>query len=244
MNRRNRVTGPSLLLAALSGGLLAGCGSAARPKALVDATGMINRSETRELESLRPRLIQEAKGFLEEADRAYRRGDVEEAKLYAHLALQRYATAKNYVDRDSAKRLAGVMEESRREALERQEELERYEELDERIGKLGAAIDSSKGDERARSAKRALVDARRKQAEAIGAGAPTVAPDKYQEGKSLIETSIESLEMGMFGESEQSSSRALGSFESAIVEARSKKAGRAAAEAARAAAPARRARTR
>ena len=34
--------------------------------------GMINRSETRELESLRPRLIQEAKGFLEEADRAYR----------------------------------------------------------------------------------------------------------------------------------------------------------------------------
>ncbi len=235
MIRFNRsMTSPlSLSAALLAASLLAGCGATPRPKALSDARSAFAHSETRELTDLRPKLIREAKGYLDEAERAYERGDHEKAKLYAHLAIQRYATARNYVARDSAKRLGGIMEITRQEAQERQAELERFEELEARISKLGKDIDDSSGDGEGRAAKRALSEARRKQAEAIGAGAPTLAAEEYGEGRTLVESGLESIEMGLFSESTQASARASAAFEKSIASAREKKAGQAISKALR-----------
>src|SRR5690606_9482107 len=70
----------------------------------------------------------------------------------------------------------------------------------------------------------ALSRARRKQAEAIGAGAPTSAAAEYQQGSTLVTSAVESLELGIFSESQQSASQAVTVFDGAIAKARAPRA--------------------
>jgi len=206
--------------------LLTSCASPPRPKSLDDASHLVNRSEAEQLEALRPKLFEQAREYLAQAEEAYKRGDLEATGLYAHMAIQRFTTASNYVARDTAQALAKVMDKSRQEAAERQEELERFRTLEERIATLDSDLSSAghTGSAETREAKSALLEARRKQAEAIGAGAPTYAPARYEEGRALVETGLESLELAMYSNSIKTSTRAIAKLDEAIAKARASKA--------------------
>ena len=205
--------------------LVVSCASAPRPKVLDDASHLVNRSEAGELEALRPKLVKQARDYLTRAEDAYGRGDLEATGLYAYMAIQRFETASNYVARDSAQALAKVMNKARQEAAERQAELERFQTLEARIAALDADLlnAASKGSAEVNEAKSALFAARRKQATAIGAGAPTYAPEEYEEGRSLVETGVESLELAMYSDSIKTSNRAVAKLDEAIALARNKK---------------------
>jgi hypothetical protein len=200
---------------------------------------MLTHRDVTELEAVTPKLVAESKDYLRKANEAYEDGDKENAELYARLAAARLETARNHVAARSARKLAKLMgargsglDDEADRARARQAELKRFGVLESRIEALHVELSRKpEGDApEVTAAKQALAKARRKQAEAIGAGAAGL-PD-YQQGASLVSGAIESLEMGIYGESKLSSARALAAFDRAIETARAPKPDNSAADAA------------
>lgn len=209
----------------LCAGLLAGCATQPKPQVLQQASDRIAHSDTTELETLQPRLIREAKQFEIQARDAYERRDYEEAKLYAHLAMQRYETARNLVNRDSAQSLARNMEaadaELAKEAqalAEERRELERYRALEDRFQGVQDELTQVREDQQgaAAQAKRLLLRARTRQAEALGAGASSSAPREYAEARLLVESALKAYDTELYEESSRTSSEAIAAFDKLI----------------------------
>ena len=213
----------ALLVAVVAGSSVA-CGGAPRPKALNEAKALIGRADTSELESLKPKLIKEARAYLAKAERAYELGELEKAKLNAHLAMQKYHIANNFVGRASARNLTKVMarrgQEAKRDADRERDvasALESYQRLDRRVEQVTIQLDEDAEEiPEAAAAKKGLVSARKKQADAIGVGAPDKAPDEYNRGKTLVESALESIELGLYTESSQASAQAVAAFDTAM----------------------------
>jgi outer membrane protein OmpA-like peptidoglycan-associated protein len=206
-------------------GLLAGCATQPKPQVLQEASDRIAHSDTAELETLQPRLIREAKQFEIQARDAYERRDYDEAKLYAHLAMQRYETARNLVKRDSAQSLARNMEAADKDLAkeaqalaEERRELERYRALEDRFQGVQDELSQVREDQQgaAAQAKRLLLRARTRQAEALGAGASASAPREYAEARLLVESALEAYDTELYDESAKTSSEAIAAFDKLI----------------------------
>ncbi|MEB2322839.1 MAG: hypothetical protein OZ921_10010, partial [Sorangiineae bacterium] len=212
---RLALTSSSWLIGAL---LIGGCGAAARPAVLDDASSMLTRKETGELQKLRPELVREARERLKEAESAHARGDDESASLYANIAIARYQTAVNFVERDSALVLARARraddsatsaERKRLAALE--ERLRRFESN----GKKDRALDDAHG---------VVLKARDRQAEAIREGAPATVPARYGAGRDLVDTAVDHLAGGDAKEATRDAERAIAIFDEVILLARDRRA--------------------
>lgn len=206
-------------------GLLAGCATQPKPQVLQEASDRIAHSDTGELETLQPRLIREAKQFEIQARDAYERRDYDEAKLYAHLAMQRYETARNLVQRDSAQSLARNMATADKDLAkeaqalaEERRELERYRALEDRFQGVQDELSQVREDQQgaAAQAKRLLLRARTRQAEALGAGASAAAPREYAEARLLVESALEAYDTELYEESARTSNEAIVAFEKLI----------------------------
>ncbi len=207
----------------LAGMLLFGaCATPDRPRVLQEANDRIASSETGEIEDLQPRLIREARQFEIQARKAYERRDLDEAKLYAHLAIQRYDTARNLVKRDASEQLAGLMAEADQELsqeeaklAEEQRELARYQQLQNRFDSVTGELAQVREDQQgaAAQARRLLLKARSSQAEALGAGASAMEPQAYAEARLEVENALEAYDAQLFDESSSASQRAINAFE-------------------------------
>lgn len=210
-------------LGALSTALLFGaCATPDRPRVLQEANDRIKSTDTSEIEDLQPRLIREARQFEIKARQAYDRRDLDEAKLYAHLAIQRYDTARNLVQRDSSEQLAVLMAKADTELsveeaqlVEEQRELARYRQLEDRFSSVQSELSQVREDQQgaAAQARRLLLKARSSQAEALGAGASATDPQAYAQARLEIENALEAYDSQLFAESSSASQRAISSFE-------------------------------
>ncbi len=217
-----RATSLLLISASL---LVSACATPAKPRILQDASDRIESTETAEIEDLQPRLIREAKQYEIKARQAYERRDLEQAKLYAHLAVQRYDTARNLIQRDASEQLSTLMasanedlkQEEQKLAAE-QREVARYEELAERFNSVKGELAQVREDQQgaAAQARRLLLQARSRQAEALGAGASMVEPKEYAEARLEVENALEAYDSELFDESSSASQRAIASFEQLI----------------------------
>ena len=217
------------LLFCLALASLSACAAPQRPAILESATRQLERDETRELESLQPKLLREAREHEHMAKEAFAKGELDEAVLNAHIAVQRYETARNLVERDASRQLTVAMVEADA-SLEQEEqrvraeaaELERYAALEQRFERVSQelATDRDAANSLALRARRSLSAARSRQAEAIGAGAPSEAPDDYANGRLLLESALESLDSSLWQESLDTSTRAIEVFERAILTSR------------------------
>ena len=224
--RRSLLRTPGRLGAALLCiSLLGACATQPRPRIVEQATERIAHSDTTELETLQPRLIREAKQHEIDARKAYDRGDMDRAKLHAHMAIQRYETARNLVQRDSAQSLAKNMGEADSELAkevealaEERRELERYNQLQSRFdgvqGELSQVREEQQG--AAAQARRLLLRARTRQAEALGAGASADAPREYAQARLLVEGALEAYDAQLFEESSKTSTQAIAAFDRLI----------------------------
>jgi outer membrane protein OmpA-like peptidoglycan-associated protein len=195
---------------------LQGCATAARPAVLSDASSMLARKETSELQSQRPALVDEARQRLKEAELAHANGDDDTASLLANIAIARYQTAANFVERDAAtalRRARLASEESTSGERKRLEELEAKLRQVEAKGKKDPALDA---------AHRLVLDARDRQAEAIREGAPVSAAERYTEGRGLVDKAVDALASGDAAEARRSATRAIAVFDEAILLARGK----------------------
>ncbi len=217
--RLKKVTSIGFLTSML---LFGACATPDRPRVLQEANDRIQSSETGEIEDLQPRLIREAKQFEIQARKAYERRDLDEAKLYAHLAIQRYDTARNLVKRDASEQLAGLMAEadqdlSKEEAklAEEQRELARYQQLQNRFDSVTGELAQVREDQQgaAAQARRLLLKARSAQAEALGAGASAMNSQSYAEARLEVENALEAYDAQLFDESSSASQRAISAFE-------------------------------
>src|SRR6187551_3790470 len=100
--RRTRFHG---IMAVALAGLSAACSSTPPPKSVVDAKDLLARAETDELQALRPQLIDQARDYEANAQRAWNDGRERAAELYGELSVQRWRTAQNFVRRESAQAL-------------------------------------------------------------------------------------------------------------------------------------------
>lgn len=213
-------------LAVLSAALiLNACAAPQKPRVLQEANDRIQSTDTVEIEDLQPRLIREAKQYEIKARQAYERRDLEEAKLYAHLAIQRYDTARNLVQRDAAEQLSVLMADANVELSKEEEqlaseqrELARYAELESRFndvqGELSQVREDLQGE--AAQARRLLLQARSRQAEALGAGASMVEPESYAQARLEVENALEAYDGELYQESSSASQRAIAAFEQLI----------------------------
>lgn len=219
LRRLKRVASLGLLSSAL---LFGACATPDRPRVLQEANDRIKSSETSEIEDLQPRLIREARQFEIKARQAYDRRDLDEAKLYAHLAIQRYDTARNLVQRDSSEQLAVLMAEADAELsveearlVEEQRELARYRQLQDRFSSVQSELSQVREDQQgaAAQARRLLLRARSAQAEALGAGASATEPEAYAQARLEVENALEAYDAQLFEESSSASQRAINAFE-------------------------------
>ncbi|MCC6556106.1 MAG: OmpA family protein [Polyangiaceae bacterium] len=217
--RRTRFHG---VIAVALAGLCAACSSRPPPKSIADARELLERAETDELQALRPQLIEQARDYEASAQRAWNDGDDREAELYGELSVQRWRTAQNFVRRESAQTLIKSVTRQRDQAASdearRRQELARLQRLLGRIDQLAAPRPTD--DAGLVAAKKSLLEARRKQAEADGVGASVRAPNPYQQGATLLAGAVESLELGMADDSTKNSAGAIAAFGLAIEEAR------------------------
>ncbi|HSN98724.1 MAG TPA: hypothetical protein VLS89_10585, partial [Candidatus Nanopelagicales bacterium] len=213
-----RRTGIHGIIAVALSGLIAGCAQKPLPKSVVDAKDLLGRTETDELAALRPKLIEEAREHGNRAERAWNDGDERAAELHGHMAVQRWRTAQNFVRRESAQALLKNMSAARDRAAgdeaRRREELARVQRLIGRIDELSAPKPTD--DAGVIAAKKSLLAARRKQAEADAVGAPVRAPNPYNQGATLLAGALESLELGLVDDSKNDSAAAIAAFTAAI----------------------------
>ncbi len=207
---------------------LQACASTPPPAVLDDATRLIASPETEEYDTLQPKLLREAREYEQKARQAYERGQLDDAKLYAHISIQRYETARNLSERDASKELATQMraadkalsvEEQR--VLEESAELRRFRELEQRYSSIQDELDGVRAELQgsAQRARRELSRARARQAEAIGVGAPTYARQDYARARMLIESAMESMDGQLFDEAAQSAVQATSLFDQTILTA-------------------------
>lgn len=196
--------------------VLQGCGAAARPAILEDASTMIARKETEDLQARKPSLIEEARQRLKEAEIAHARGDDDSASLLANIAIARYQTAANFVERDAAAALRRARA-ANDEATSA--ERERLKNLEERLRRFEA---QGKKDPALEEAHRLVLQARDRQAEAIREGAPSTAPVRYGEGRDLVDGAVDRLATGDAPEARRSATRAIAIFDEVILLARGK----------------------
>ena len=228
MKQRTKPTRPRrLALGALVSVTLLGaaCAAPPKPKIVQQAENRISHSDTEELTTLQPRLLREAKSYEIEARQAYKRRELDRARLYAHLALQRYETARNFVERDSARMLVKNMKEANTELAaeeqalsEERREMERFRELQDRFSSVRGELEQVREDLRgaAAQAKRLLLQARTRQAEALGAGASSVAPREYAEARLLVESALEAYDAQLYDEASASAREAISNFDGLI----------------------------
>ena len=201
--------------------LLGGCATLARPAILEDASSAFASPEAEELESLRPKLHGEAKENLLKAEAAYEKREGLRAEQYAELALQKIHTAENFVARDAAIAQAEALRD-RQEALatrveDERRDVDRLRALDARVASLGAKLlEKAQTDAAVRAARKAMLDARTRQAEAIGAGAPQHAKEAYDQGVAMLESGVSALELGLLDESVNASATASAKFDESI----------------------------
>ncbi len=221
MTRKTHILAALLLTAATA----SACASDPAPRALTEASDKLKAPDTARLAETRPRLIQEARALRKEARQAWKRGDLDEADLKARMALQKLSTAAHFAARDEALGRVGAMAVSVDEIEEEYARIEResqalgrYQQADAEFRRLEAELAQMKADDQSAQAKaqRAVVSARKRQGEAIGAGAPTAAGPVYEEGRLLLDTAISALREGLFEESMLSSEQASAKFDAAI----------------------------
>lgn len=217
-----RRTGIHGIIAVALCGFTAGCSTKPLPKSVNDARDLLARQETEELAALRPQLIEEAREYESDAERAWNDDDTRAAELYGQMSVQRWRTAQNFVRRESAQALIKNMTRARDDAAgdeaRRREELSRVQRLLARIDQLAAPKPTD--DAALIAAKKSMLEARRKQAEAEGIGAAALAPNPYKQGTTLLAGAIESFELGMIDDSTKDSASAIAAFNVAIEEAR------------------------
>jgi len=188
---------------------LAGCATA-KPRSLEEAQNILASKDITSFSHERPKLVAEAKGEVKKGEDALARGNSEEAALRGHIALAKLNTARNFVERGEARTMArAISENDEATAGERA----RFAELEKKLaesskGQSGAAFDG---------AKRAIMVARERQADAIREGAPVKAAARYDEGKRLVENAIESLSMKQNADAKRSAERATAAFDASIV---------------------------
>ena len=219
---RHRLSALTLILTAAT---LTACTTLPRPKSLVEATDRIAAPNTERLEASRPNLIHEARQLEADARRAYARGDIEAAEINARMAIQRLETAAHFEARDEAlgrlKAMTASLEEvnSEREKVERENQaLQRFRQSDLEFNRLEQELSQIRANDRSEQAeaRRTLVTARKRQSEAIGAGAPSSASAAYNEGSFLLDTALEALNQQLFVESREASVQAIERFDAAI----------------------------
>lgn len=214
-------------LGACTLGLVYSCASAPIPRALDEAAALLRSADRQQLLGSRPQLVAKADQAYAKARKAHDRGDDEGATLLATQAIHRYKTAREFNRRDETRALTKVMARNERtaegeaqQALTRSEELARFAQMEQKLASLNGEL---QGYQAAASsdlaeAKKALAAARRRQAAALRAGAVEGAPSPYGEGRLLVESSVESLGLGLVQEAKESATLALGAFDQAIVE--------------------------
>jgi outer membrane protein OmpA-like peptidoglycan-associated protein len=213
-----------------------GCAAVPRPSELDDASTALNAPETRDLAALRPTMLAAAKEHLARAEQAFARGDAALARSHAELALQRIRAAENFVARDAATEQAKIMAarllDLGRDLDRERDDLARLQALNDRLDKLAAAPEGPGGtpSPALEGARKALIAARGRQAEAVGAGARSLARDTYEQGVTLLEGSASALEMKLAEESATASAAAVTAFAAAVREAAAAKTGAAKAD--------------
>lgn len=211
-----------------------GCASPPKPTILDQATRLLKSEEAADLETIQPRHLREAKQAEIKARQAYEAGELDQARYYAYMAVQRYKTAQHFVHRSAASRQAQTMREAaqgldKEEAQLNQErqEIERYEQLErsfsEMEGRLSSMRESQDGAQA--QAARSLLAARNAQAEALALGGPSADAQRYAQARLLLESSLEGLERELYEESQRTSTQARALFEEVIEVAKKSDAG-------------------
>lgn len=211
-----------------------GCASPPKPTILDQATRLLKSEEAADLETIQPRHLREAKQAEIKARQAYEAGELDQARYYAYMAVQRYKTAQHFVHRSAASRQAQTMREAaqgldKEEAQLNQErqEIERYEQLErsfsEMEGRLSSMRESQDGAQA--QAARSLLAARNAQAEALALGGPSADAQRYAQARLLLESSLEGLERELYEESQRASTQARALFEEVIEVAKKSDAG-------------------
>lgn len=204
---------------------LTACSTGPRPTVLKDAQRRISSPELAELETSQPKLVREARERLAAAEEAFARGEEEPTRLHASIAVQKVDTARNLVDRGKAVALTSAMREAD-EGLDNElarlgkerDELARYDALESRFVAVRDELAGIRADDRSQEAeaKRRVVAARQRQAQALRAGAPSSAPELYREGDLLVGVALEALQNGLFAESLEASQSSIDQFDLAI----------------------------
>lgn len=211
-----------------------GCASPPKPTILDQATRLLKSEEAADLETIQPRHLREAKQAEIKARQAYEEGELDEARYYAYMAVQRYRTAQHFVQRSAAARQAQTMREAAKsldkeeaELAEQRQEIERYEQLErsfsEMEGRLSSMRDAKDGAQA--QAARSLLAARNAQAEALAIGGPSADAQRYAQARLLLESSLEGIERELYEESQRASTQARALFEQVIEVAKESAAG-------------------
>ena len=224
MSRRR--TAGLALAGALSLASLA-CGSMPPPKSLSAAADRLNSTESEQLLTTHPRLLAEAKAAHRQAKKAYQRGDLSESELHAQRSIQKFETAKSLDARDAALAKMAAMQAALGDVEKQAEQLGRerdalmlFQEANARFDEIESQAPAANDNSlKARSA-RAILTARKKQADAVGAGAPSGAPQTYGSGATLLVAAVDALDGGLFAEAEQNAEQAYKKFDDAISESK------------------------
>ncbi len=223
----------AMLMALAASGLWA-CGGVPTPTVIEQAAAKLDSREATHLTTARPKLMREAREHLRRARRAVLEEDADAAELYGHLALQRYETAAGFTGRDLVSARLGAMDTALARVTEKADALAaeraallKVKAAEDRLAALDRA-DVEETAERRRSRLR-LVEARRRQAAAVAAGAAQGAPGPFGAGQALLESGLEALEGDLFVEAREAAAGAMARFDEAI--ARSRDAAAAEAEA-------------
>ena len=214
-----------LVLTAFASMSFAACASAPRPPVLDTAEARFADPDVEELEGLRPRLMREARSYLNEAETAQGSGEPDRAELLAHLAVQRFDTARNLVARDAAEQLttnmqaadAGLGAQLSARAEEARERA-RYAALEGRFEDVDSALERARArtDAAAGRAQKLLLQARARQAQALEAGVASRDPEGYGRARMFVDNALEAYDAGLYPTSEESSKSALDAFDALL----------------------------
>ena len=189
-----------LFLSAALGSMAFGCQSAGRPQSMTEAKTGLDNERASELALLRPALVKDAKVALGEGDRAFDRGNRDEAELHGFVALARLKTAEHLVAADAAQAKATAMKRASVTAHSDRLERERFAALGKRVDALTADVRRTDGSDPAQQqASLAIAQARRAQGNAIAIGQS--GSTQYRQGRIRLEQAVQSLDLGLFAES-------------------------------------------
>ena len=223
-----RSAAPKLVIIALAS-TLAACGSSQRSRSLQAAQTRLDSPRARQLEATQPQLVQQAGAFAKAAKKAEERGDIDVANLKAQQSIQRFETAISLDERRATEAKMRAMETATESLSAKVEDLDRerdalskFRDAEMRFAAVEAELNQVRADDKSAraEAQRAIIAARRKQAEAVGAKAPLNAADQYNRADALLASALAALDGGLEADAKQLAEQARDGFDQAIVGAK------------------------